>query len=288
MKIFTDKSRAMYQITVCCSAFLLFGLLTTLTAQDPASNIRVQAKSNIFIVFYDLSETSDVDAFVSFNGGASWQGPLREVSGSVGKGIAEGRDKIILWNAPQEIGYVEQDATIRVIATRVAAPVKAPEVVEFLETVDPVVTAPAVVAVEEPQPIEEVQPAQPVATAPSSAPPAAMPSSVPVHTPAPQPAVAQTPPPPPVQAAQPAQTSPPPQRSSGQGSWTVIIGSFVIQQNAEAFARTVLAEDGITCEIIFAANQHFRVSAGRFETLAEANSLANQIRAKREVWVIRQ
>ena len=250
-------------LRLCAKLLLFISAIFTLNAQDPASNIRVQAMSNIFIVFYDLSETSDVEAFVSFDNGATWQGPLQNVSGSVGKEVAEGKEKIILWHAVEEIGYVEKDVTVKVIATKITMAQKPPDVAVFLETVNPVITPPT-----QPPASEESQASEEIAI---EAPP------VETTAPTPQPVAVQTQPPP--------QTVYQPQANAGRGTWTVIIGSFSTHQMAEIFARTVLAEDGINCEIIDAGNRRYRVSAGRFETAAEAIRLANQIRPKRQVWV---
>ena len=249
--------------SICIILSLFISATFTLNAQDPTTNVRVQAMSNIFMVFYDLAETSDVEAFVSFDNGSTWQGPLQHVSGSVGKELAEGKDKIILWYAVQEIGYVEKDVAVKVIATKITEAQKPPGVAVFLETVNPVVAPPA-------PPSVEFQPAEEIAI---ETPPVA------VTVAPPQPVA--------VQPQLPPQPVSQPQTNAVRGSWTVIIGSFTTPQYAELFVRTVLAEDGINCEIIDTGNQFYRVSAGRFDTLAEANRLANQIRPKREVWVKR-
>ena len=122
-------------------------------AQNTASNTRVQAQSNLMIVYYDLAERSDVQAYVSFDNGTIWQGPIQQSSGSVGNGVQPGKDKIIIWDSVEEIGSVQKDALIRVIATRVGGQ-RSPDVAAFLNGVIPGVTYPSpTVAVQaEPEP----------------------------------------------------------------------------------------------------------------------------------------
>ena len=105
-------------------------------AQNTASNTRVQAQSDLMIAYYDLAERSNVEAYVSFDNGEIWQGPIQHTSGSVGNGVQPGRDKIIIWDSMEEIGSVESNALIRVIATRVGAP-RSPDIAAFIDRVIP-------------------------------------------------------------------------------------------------------------------------------------------------------
>jgi len=75
--------------------------------------------------------------------------------------------------------------------------------------------------------------------------------------------------------------------NAGSDQWALIAGSFKIQSNAEAFQRTLRAE-GFSTEIILARNQLYWVSIGSFDTLAEAQRQANQMKSKREVWVAKK
>ena len=77
------------------------------------------------------------------------------------------------------------------------------------------------------------------------------------------------------------------QGSVGSGNWALVAGAFRIQSNAEAFQKTLQAE-GFTTEIIFTKNQLYWVSIGSFDTLAEAQRQANQVRSKHDVWVARR
>ena len=218
-------------------------------AQNTASNIRVQAQSDLIIAYYDLAERSNVEAYVSFDNGEIWQGPIQHSSGSVGNGVQPGRDKIIIWNSIDEIGSVESNTLVRVIATRVGS-VKSPDVTAFIDKVIPGVSLNPQVA----EALVEPEPPPPVAPVVAT------------------PTVAPTP--------------PPRQTSSGSGGWVVIIGSFPTITQAERYVRQMEAE-GLNCEIIDAGQQRFRVSAGRFSSLAQANSLAEELKPSRngQVWV---
>ena len=90
-------------------------LAVMLTAQE-VSNIRVQVQEGVLIVTYDLAAKADIEAYVSFDDGATWRGPLKYVTGAVGKGIAAEKNKIFVWDAEQEVGYVDVDAIIKIVA----------------------------------------------------------------------------------------------------------------------------------------------------------------------------
>jgi len=225
-------------ITALCIAAILRA-----DAQNTASNTRVQAQSDLMIVYYDLAERSNVEAYVSFDNGEIWQGPIQQHSGSVGNGVQPGRDKIIIWNSIDEIGSVESNAIIRVIATRVGA-VRSPDVTAFIDMVIPGVSLNPQVPV-----VAQVEP-EPTPVAP------------------------------------PIVEQPTPRPPRGDGRWVVIIGSFQTMARAEVFARQMEAE-GLNCEIIDAGQQRFRVSAGRFSSLSQANSLAEELKPSLDgqVWV---
>ena len=89
-------------------------------------------------------------------------------------------------------------------------------------------------------------------------------------------------------SSQPLQTQTASVPQSKSGRWFVIIGSFGTQSAAETFGKKAQAEDGLNYEVIFSGNlQRYRVSAGRFDTEAEAKQLSSQIRAKYGNWVVR-
>jgi hypothetical protein len=80
--------------------------------RDDVSNIRVRLVDETLIVTYDLLVKADINAYVSLDGGVTWHGPLKHVTGAVGKGVSEGKDKIFVWEAAKEIGYVDVNAAI--------------------------------------------------------------------------------------------------------------------------------------------------------------------------------
>jgi hypothetical protein len=89
--------------------------MRTITAQD-VSDIRVRLENELLIVTYNLSERADIEAYVSLDGAKTWIGPLQHVTGAVGKNISEGKDKIFLWDAAKEVGYIEvSNAIIKIV-----------------------------------------------------------------------------------------------------------------------------------------------------------------------------
>jgi opacity protein-like surface antigen len=90
------------------------------TAPD-ISNIRVRLENDLLIVTYDLSVKADIEAYVSLDDGATFQGPLKHVTGAVGKNVSIGKDKIFLWDAAKEVGYVDVMAMIKIVAIKDAA-----------------------------------------------------------------------------------------------------------------------------------------------------------------------
>ena len=75
------------------------------------SNIRVQQSDEQLIVTYDLEGSADIEAYVSFDGGLTFRGPLQHVTGAVGRNIPSGRDKIFVWNVFRELGAVDYPNT---------------------------------------------------------------------------------------------------------------------------------------------------------------------------------
>ncbi len=67
------------------------------------SNIRAEQRGQNIVVLYSLETTSpcEVSLFLSLDNGATWSGPLKNVSGDVGKNIASG-EKQITWKVLEE------------------------------------------------------------------------------------------------------------------------------------------------------------------------------------------
>lgn len=104
------KKRIVTTILLCS----VFGMAA---AQNDVSNIRVEQHDTTLYITYDLKVKADIEAFVSFDNGATYKGPLKHVSGAVGKEILPEKNKIIKWNAANEIGYVDyQNAVIKIVA----------------------------------------------------------------------------------------------------------------------------------------------------------------------------
>ena len=99
-------------MTIILSCFL-----GAAAAQSIVSNVRVQQSEEQLIVMYDLAEKADIEVHVSFDGGATFHGPLQYVMGSVGKDVSQGTDKVVIWNALREFGEIDYpNAVIKVVA----------------------------------------------------------------------------------------------------------------------------------------------------------------------------
>ncbi len=84
------------------------------------TNIRASMNSiNFLDIMYDLSENSDIEIYFSWNDGASFVGPLKNVSGDVGEGIEAGQDKLVSWDIRGEMGEIKvTGARIKIIAKK--------------------------------------------------------------------------------------------------------------------------------------------------------------------------
>jgi hypothetical protein len=103
-------------------AFVLSSLFGVVTAQEHVSNIRLDQRNDMLHVTYDLAVNADIEVFASFDGGATYRGALQRVSGAVGKGVAAGNDKVLIWNILREVGYVDNsNIVIRISANAVTS-----------------------------------------------------------------------------------------------------------------------------------------------------------------------
>jgi len=101
---------------------MLSSLFGAATAQEHVSNIRIQQSDGMLYVTYDLAVNADIEVFASFDGGATYRGPLQRVSGAVGKGILAGKDKVLIWSITREIGYVNNSSiVIRISANAITS-----------------------------------------------------------------------------------------------------------------------------------------------------------------------
>jgi len=90
----------------------LLSLNGIVVAQNNVTNIRIQQQDSVVIVTYDLAAKADIEVFVSFNNGLTFKGPLKEISGAVGKGIAPEKNKMFAWNVVNEFGFIDYPNTI--------------------------------------------------------------------------------------------------------------------------------------------------------------------------------
>ena len=97
---------------VIFTSILLLSAFGTAAAQSRVSNIRVQQLDAMVIVMYDLSEKADISVFVSFDGGANYQGPLQHVTGAVGKGVLPEKDKMLMWDVLREVGEADYSSVV--------------------------------------------------------------------------------------------------------------------------------------------------------------------------------
>jgi len=84
--------------------FLILTVLNVFTTySQKVSNITFKQEQSNILVSYDLETKTPckVSLFVSINGGATWQGPLKKVTGNVGDKVISGK-KNIVWNVLEE------------------------------------------------------------------------------------------------------------------------------------------------------------------------------------------
>ena len=90
----------MKQLNLFIGLFLFFTI--TISAQK-VSNVSNHQEQSTIIVFYDLETKTPckIALYVSTNGGTTWQGPLKKVSGDVGVNVSSG-NKSITWSVLEE------------------------------------------------------------------------------------------------------------------------------------------------------------------------------------------
>jgi hypothetical protein len=106
---------------------VLCSVLGMAAAQTNVSNIRVQQQDTLLFVMYDLAMKANIDVYVSYDNGVNFQGPLKHVTGAVGKGVLPEKDKIFIWDIVKEAGYVDYPSTIIKIASSGEKPLAVPE-----------------------------------------------------------------------------------------------------------------------------------------------------------------
>ena len=76
------------------------------------SNQRLQQHDGTLLVIYDLAAMADVEMFVSFDNGTTFSEPLVHVTGAIGKDVLPGKDRTIIWDVFEEVGYVNEPNTV--------------------------------------------------------------------------------------------------------------------------------------------------------------------------------
>ena len=93
-------------------SILHFDVPATGPIEQSFSNLRLQYHDGTLLVIYDLEKTTDIEMHVSFDNGETFRGPLRRVVGAVGRNVTPGKEKIIIWNVVEEVGYVDYPQTV--------------------------------------------------------------------------------------------------------------------------------------------------------------------------------
>lgn len=111
--------------------FSLVGFYCSIQAQR-IGNIRAEQDGTKIVVSYDLVDVPynfmfDVDLYISIDG-EEFEGPLRSVSGDVGKDIGGGRGQKIVWNVLEE----RESLISRDVSFKVQARVYDPKIIEMM------------------------------------------------------------------------------------------------------------------------------------------------------------
>jgi len=82
---------------------IILSVLCLSAQAQKVSNIRAEQRGQEIVVFYSLETNSpcEVSLFLSLDNGATWSGPLKNVSGHVGKNISSG-EKQINWKVLED------------------------------------------------------------------------------------------------------------------------------------------------------------------------------------------
>lgn len=82
---------------------IIFSVLCLSTQAQKVSNIRAEQRGQDIVVLYSLETTTpcEVSLLLSQDNGATWSGPLKNVSGDVGKNTSAG-EKLIIWKVLEE------------------------------------------------------------------------------------------------------------------------------------------------------------------------------------------
>jgi len=95
---------------------ILFISFSYYISAQKVENIEPKMEENNIIVKYTITNATfcqkfDIDLYISHDGGQTFEGPLENVSGDVGKGIKEGEHRIV-WNEFKDISNLNGDTNI--------------------------------------------------------------------------------------------------------------------------------------------------------------------------------
>jgi hypothetical protein len=107
----------MKKILITFSIVLIY--TSSIRAQE-VKNVSSEIIGNIIQIDYDLSSTKynqifNISLYVSFDGGNTFQGPMKSVSGDVGKGIKAGSNRIN-WEPFNDVPSLEGDVVFSIKA----------------------------------------------------------------------------------------------------------------------------------------------------------------------------
>ncbi|MBQ9475953.1 MAG: hypothetical protein IJU69_06900, partial [Bacteroidales bacterium] len=82
---------------------IVFAVLLSvpLSAQN-VTNTDCRQEGNRIVVTYSLDKPSDIELWYSTDGGKSYKGPLKKVSGDVGRNVRSGNNSIV-WDVLEEV-----------------------------------------------------------------------------------------------------------------------------------------------------------------------------------------
>ena len=109
------------------TVFLVSTLSIAAIAQK-VSNIEATVSEDKILISYSVkglkfNESLNVSLYVSRDGGSTYQGPLKEVSGDVGEGIKNGSHKIY-WDALKEMPFTDEELIFDVRAEKIIKEIK--------------------------------------------------------------------------------------------------------------------------------------------------------------------
>ena len=116
-------------------SFIVF--MSVITVAQSVTGVRFEQVDNKIQITYNLTGNSrynsyNVEVFYSTNNGKQWIGPLKNVSGSVGKYIIPGNKKTIIWDVLEETNHISGNIIFKVEAL----PNKKPKTKKFYQVAD--------------------------------------------------------------------------------------------------------------------------------------------------------